>query len=323
MKIFVLGYGYMGRIHTRVLSRMNLLGGIIELSDTLRELASKDYDCPIYASLDTAIENETIESIIIAVPTPFHNQLTMEVVEKIPNIKSLLVEKPIVATLAEFEENRKFWDSIQSKCVIGHIEVYNPVVEKFLEIIRSGEYGKIRTIAIQRKSAVQQNRLKSLSGVVEDVGIHDLDILNRLMPEIQKVYATGQKFNGKMNSVLAVVEGGDIQASLQFSREYSGRRRTLTIEMEKATIFVDLVSQTIEIRGLGEVIGENDMVRVPHGPGSSIKVYGEPLQEELNNLLNVGLGKASPKVGMSDGIKALRLADAIIQSIDTGNSVLL
>ncbi len=311
----------MGRLHARVLSKMNLLGGIIEISDELRANAKKLYNCDVFKTLDLAIKDKHIQSIIIAVPTQFHNSVVKEVIEKIPDIKSLLIEKPMVASIEEYNENKEMWKSISNKCIVGHIEVYNPVVSKFIDIVESGEYGNIRSISIQRKSAVQQSRLDSLAGVVEDVGIHDLDILNRIMPNIKTIYAIGKKFNGKLNSVHVLIDAENTQATLQFSREYSGRRRTFTLEMEKATIFIDLVAQTIEIRGLGEVIGESDMVRVPHGPGSSIKVYGEPLQTEINNLRAIAESNEIPKVGVMNGIKALKLADAIIKSVETAKII--
>ncbi|MCY3414807.1 MAG: Gfo/Idh/MocA family oxidoreductase [Candidatus Heimdallarchaeota archaeon] len=321
MKVYVIGFGFMGRIHARVLHKMNALGGIIENSDEMRKIAFESYEIPIYDNLDEAIKENNIECIIIAVPTPLHQQITNEVMAKIPNIKSILVEKPFVANLEEYEDNKAIWESIKEKCIVGHIEVYNPVVKKFMEIIQSGEYGQIRTISVQRKAAVQISRLESLSGVVEDVGIHDLDIILRLMNGNLSVYAVSQLLNNKMNSVLAILRSETIQANLHFSREYSGRRRTITVELEKATIKVDLVAQTIEIRGLSEVIGENDLVKVPHGPGSSIKVYGEPLQEEIINLINIAKGIEKPLVTVENGLKALQLAEAIKESIITKNII--
>lgn len=314
MNIALIGYGFMGRLHARVLSKLNLLSGIVELSDDLIADAKSHYDVPVVKSL--AELDMKIDSVIIAVPTPEHTSVLTSVLDSLPDLKSILIEKPMVGSLEEYELHKPLWDKIQDKCIIGHIEVYNPVITHFMKIIEEGTYGQLRSITIHRKGAVPISRLSSLAGVIEDVGIHDFDIISRILKGKLDIYATGLKKNDYLNSAFITMTNGDTQAHLQLSREFSGRERNITVEMEKASVFVDLIAQTIEIRGLGEVIGDNNSVKVPHGPGSSIKVYGEPLQEEILNLKNIALGLEKPRVSIGHGISALRFVEAAIASIE-------
>lgn len=303
----------MGRLHARVLSKLNLLSGIVELSDKLRSEAESHYDVPIVKSIEEL--KLQIDSVIIAVPTNEHTSVLRTVMRTCPDLKSILIEKPMVGSLEEYEQDRELWDKIEDICIVGHIEVYNPVITHFMKIIEEGTYGKLRSITIHRKGAVPLSRLSSLAGVVEDVGIHDFDIIGRVLKGKLDIYATGLKKNNELNTAFITMTNGEIQAHLQLSREFSGRERNITVEMEKASVFVDLIAQTIEIRGLGEVIGDRNSVKVPHGPGSSIKVYGEPLQEEIFNLKNIALGLEKPRVSISHGISALRFVEAAKASI--------
>ncbi|MFW9998036.1 MAG: Gfo/Idh/MocA family oxidoreductase, partial [Candidatus Odinarchaeota archaeon] len=55
-------------------------------------------------------------------------------------------------------------------------------------------------------------------------------------------------------------------------------------------------------------------IKVPFS-GSQLKVYGEPLQEELLNLIDC-IDGAEPLVSIDDGIAALRIAQACRESME-------
>jgi len=57
-------------------------------------------------------------------------------------------------------------------------------------------------------------------------------------------------------------------------------------------------------------------VRVTFKHGLHLKVYGEPLQEELLNVIDTIDGRAEPLVSLDDGINALRIARACRESME-------
>ncbi len=308
----------MGKFHGRILNRLGNLTAIVEPFEG-NATKAKEISENVFANLSEVPYPEQIESVVIAVPTQYHYTVLEESLSTFPNLKAVLLEKPMALSVQEAQEVVSKVKERGVKCLIGHIEVYNPVVTRFLQLIEDKTYGEIRSFHVQRKGAVATKRLGSLAGVLEDLGVHDFDIISRLISSPVKVYCAGIEREGSLNSVEIVFSSGkNIFGTLNLSREFAGRERKIVIEMEKATLFVDLVSQTIEVRGLGQVEGNSTSVIVPHGPGSSIKVYGEPLLEEHFNLNSILDENGIPLVSEDNGVITLKFVEACKKSIQTG-----
>ncbi|RMG20809.1 MAG: gfo/Idh/MocA family oxidoreductase [Methanobacteriota archaeon] len=319
VKELLIGFGNMGRLHARVTNKLGVLGGIVEPSEKARSLADREYDVPTYQSLDEV--EFTPDGIIIAVPTKFHLSVVEQIQKKFERIKAVLLEKPVASDLHESRKVAEILQSMQVKTLIGHIEVFNPVVSKFIELIKSGHYGKVRTFTVSRKGAVPIERLGSLSGVLEDLGVHDFDILSRFVNGSLRIYSTGIYKEDSLNSALISISGDNFHGMVHLSREFAGKERKITIECEKSTFNVDLIAQTIEIRALGNITSQEGVISIPHGPGSSIKVYGEPLLEEHLNFLDVINGRAEPLVNIDNGLRVMEFVDASIRSLQSHQPV--
>ncbi len=316
VKEILIGYGNMGRLHARVMNKLGVLAAIIEPDKKSAINASEDYDVPVYSSIEEMPDSLNPDGAIIAVPTKYHKSVVENLLTSISGLKGILLEKPIASTLDESYEVQKFIEKYGIPILVGHIEVFNPVVSKFIELVNSGQFGKIRTISISRKGAVPVERLNSLSGVLEDLGVHDFDILTRLISGNISIYSTGIYKNNSLNSALISVKGSDFHGIIHLSREFAGKERKIVLECEKSTFHIDLIAQTIEIRALGNITSDKGMISIPHGPGSSIKVYGEPLLEEHLNFLDTLQSKSKPLVGIANGIKVMKIVEACKQSLE-------
>ena len=88
------------------------------------------------------------------------------------------MEKPLSSNV---RDAKKIIDIAKKKRVVlsvGHIERYNPAVAYVKEQINSGKFGKIITISSKRVSRYPE-RIKDV-GVIFDLAIHDIDIINYL-----------------------------------------------------------------------------------------------------------------------------------------------
>lgn len=312
----------MGKIHARVLAKLELLGGVVEPFEVNAAQAKQNLSVPVYKELDEAINAmPSISAVVIAVPTRFHAGLYEEVIAKIPGLKAILLEKPMAETAADCTILMEKYPEWKDKTIVGHIEVYNPVVTKFLQLMQTEEFGSIRTISIYRKGAVPEARLSSLSGVLEDIGVHDFDILSRLITGKVKLSCTGLYRQDSLNSAIVSIQNGHSQGFIHLSREFAGKERQIIVECENATIFCDLIGQSIEIRSLQSLIGGDAIITIPHGPGTTLKIYGEPLQEEIVNLRDIVKGLAKPKVSMENGYRAMQFVEACKQALISNDFV--
>jgi UDP-N-acetylglucosamine 3-dehydrogenase len=321
IRISVIGTGKMGYFHTRLLSKLGYLDSIVDNNTETAKNIGKQFNIPWYSSIDELASNRSPDGVIIAVPTRLHTRISLDVVKKLPTLGALLIEKPITSNVLEAEKLKKSLENYDIKVIVGHIEVFNPMISRIRDIIDQNMIGKPRSALFQRRGAVAETKIESIGDVYEDIGVHDFDIALRLFPnkEGYRVFSTALRLNKTDNSSVIVLtsETDDFFATFLMSREYAGKLRKIDVEGAKGTLCANLLAQILELRSLEIARGEKNIsaIRIPFSNGEQIKVYGEPLLHEIWNLIDCIQNKASPTVSITDGINALKLVEAVRESI--------
>ncbi|MHA2230940.1 MAG: Gfo/Idh/MocA family protein [Candidatus Hodarchaeales archaeon] len=321
-KVAVIGAGNMGKLHARVLSRLRALAAIADTRPSLQEIADR-WKVPFFENYETMISSIKPAGIVIATPTDTHFAVTKQILSNFPSVQGILVEKPLTSTSEQAKELQNIAKGHSAMILVGHVERYNPVVERMLNILQTGTIGEIRSIIFQRRGAVPEKRIPSIGDVFVDIGVHDFDVLSQMVHGNFEMKVVGVRRNGRTCNAATVVlskEDGP-QCTLILSREFAGRQRTIEIEGTEGTMIVDLVAQIIELRSLGVARGEERATVIPYREGEKMKLYGEPLQEELLDFLDCLLSSKEPKVSLVDGIAAIELVVSARQSIETGKTV--
>jgi len=319
LRIGIIGAGNMGGIHARILGNLRLLVAIADTDlDKAKEVASR-HGVEAFESYDTMIESASINGVIIATPTSSHAKIAEEIALKHKGIKGILIEKPIASTYKDAKRVAKVLRDKGISTVVSHSEIYNPVVDRALDLIKSGAIGTPQTIIHDRRGFVQPSRIPSLGDVFEDIGVHDFDIMTRISNGPARLYAQGYESGGVFNASTVIVkfESGT-QHVFHLSRQYAGRRRTMDVSGTKGTLVLDLFAQIIKVTDLDqEPSADGRTLRLPER-GATIKVYGEPLGEVINDFLTCIETGAMPKVGLDDGLAALEIVEAARKSAKTG-----
>ncbi|UCG01162.1 MAG: Gfo/Idh/MocA family oxidoreductase [Candidatus Heimdallarchaeota archaeon] len=327
IKIAVVGTGKMGYYHARLLSRLGYLDSIVDSNPKVAEAVGKQFEKPWFSSIEKMVENQNPNGVIIAVPTETHPTVASEVITCMPEIKALLIEKPIAPSVQQAIDLREKLSKFDTKVVVGHIEVFNPVVTRIAEILgKENLIGKPRSVLFQRRGAVAETRIESIGDVYEDIGVHDFDIALRLFIKGKvRLYSTAVKLNGLANSSILVIssEAKEFNVTFLTSREYAGKLRTIDIEGTHATLCANLLTQILEMRSLEIARGDKDVsaISIPFSNGEQIKVYGEPLLHEIWNFVDCIRGKANPLVSIEDGINVLKIVEAARKSIEKGDVI--
>lgn len=187
-RVCVIGYGAMGKQHSRVVS---------SLSD-FELVGVHDPDLSALSSLSLVSQMKSLEEVIrvkpdyvvIAAPTILHG----EIAEFFINHKvNLLIEKPmahssnVASKLVDLAEKNSVLGGI------GHIERFNPASIKAKELISSGAVGEIISISTVRQGPLPA-RINDV-GVLFDLATHDIDLAQWL------ANSTYERFNieGKVN----------------------------------------------------------------------------------------------------------------------------
>lgn len=327
IRISVVGTGKMGYYHARLLSRLGYLDSVVDSNQKVAKAVGQQFDKPWFSSIEEMVETQTPNGVIIAVPTEYHPRIANELIMRVPDLKALLIEKPIAPSVKQAIDLKSKLIESDTKIIVGHIEVFNPVVTRIGEILsKKILLGRPRSVLFQRRGAVAETRLDSIGDVYEDIGVHDFDIAMRLFIKGNiRLYSTAAKLNGVANSSIIVIssEKGDFSVTFLMSREYAGKLRTIDIEGTQATLCANLLTQILELRSLEIARGEKDVsaISIPFSSGEQIKVYGEPLLHEIWNFVDCINGKANPLVSIDDGIKVLKIVEAARLSIEKSDVV--
>lgn len=302
VNVGVIGVGAMGYNHARVyykLEEANLVA-VSDVSERTLNKVAKKYDAKGFTDYEDLLKDPEIEVVSVCVPTTIHHDVVMEAIK---HGKHVLVEKPIAFTLKEAEDMIAAAKEAGVILATGHVERFNPAVQKAKELIDNDVIGDIVSASAKRVGPFPP-RIKDV-GVTIDLAIHDLDVMNYLFDEdVIQVYGT-------MNSILEKCEFEDhAEIMINFKNESTGilevnwltpyKRRQIEITGTDGIISVDYIEQSIDVYG-------------KFAQDIDIK-HEEPLKEELRSFLNAVVNGTEPEITGEDGLKALKMVIAATKS---------
>lgn len=168
IRVAIIGAGHLGRIHAKLVGQVDgaQLVGIAEPSPSAQRTLIESYSCEIVCDYRKLIEN--VDAAIIATPTRSHFDIAEELLGH--NIH-LLIEKPLTA--CPYKAKRLVELAEENKCAlsVGHCEQFNPAIRYAMDLI-----GEPRFIQSTRASGYTFRSTDI--GVVHDLMIHDIDLVN-------------------------------------------------------------------------------------------------------------------------------------------------
>src|SRR4051812_9621743 len=143
----VVGYGYWGSKHVRVLSSMPDVDVTVVDSDPDR-LVEAERSFPhanTAKSLDDVLDE--VDGVIVATPPRTHGPLALTAARA---GRHVLVEKPLATSAAECEALIEAANASGTTLMTGHTFEYNAAVWKLRDLAVSGELGEIRYVDCAR-----------------------------------------------------------------------------------------------------------------------------------------------------------------------------
>lgn len=191
-RVAVVGYGYWGSKHVRVLSGLSDVDVVVvdsrpeRLSEARRNFPAAHFA----AELDHVLHD--VDAVVVATPPGSHYGLAMKAISA---GRHVLVEKPLTTTVADAEDLVQAAARSDVQLMVGHTFEYNPAVWKLKEIVDSGELGRVLYIDTARLSlGLYQNDVN----VIWDLAPHDLSIVSFLLGELpETVSVWGQRHIGE------------------------------------------------------------------------------------------------------------------------------
>lgn len=321
LRAAVIGVGAMGRNHARVYSELDdtELVAVADVNSKTSKNVAEDFRCDAYKEYKKMLKGEDIDLISIAVPTKYHKEVALNCIELgIPT----LVEKPIADTEENAREIIQKAEENNIKLMVGHIERFNPAVIELKKRLDKNELGKIFEIKAIRVGPFP-NRVRDV-GVVIDLAVHDIDIMRYLTgSEVKRLYAeTEHRIHTRHEDLLSglIKFKNNVIGVLSVNWLTPEKIREISITGEKGMFLVKYLSQELYFyenieASRGRYTYSDILMGVTEGDIINIRIQKkEPLKAELESWVECVKKDKKPLVSGEDGLKALKLAQKLIES---------
>jgi UDP-N-acetylglucosamine 3-dehydrogenase len=320
-RILLIGAGRWGTNHLRVLQSMPIELFVAERDPArLNSLGLQKS----HGTTDAHSLFPIIDAAIVVTPAESHYQLCRDLLEA---GKDVFVEKPITLKSAEARELTELAKRKGLILQVGHIFRFDPASVWMREAIADGRFGRLKML---RANFSGFKRPRPDTGVTFADGIHFIDLFNFLLGAApRRVLAHLRNFfarEGEMDDEALVVleydrgEGAPILATIEAGYHRPGKMRELTIAGEDLSAVCDYnVAQykikTFENRHVKEAGG----IKAAEGAVRQLEFPPEePLRAELVSFLDSIESRKAPRVAGSDGVEAVRIVEAALESGKTG-----
>ena len=317
IKVGVIGAGHLGKIHLNILS--NSVFELIGFHDTdiaYSEKLSKEKGYLFFADLNSLIEK--IDAAVIVSPTTTHFEIAKKCINKGVHV---FVEKPLTTN----SNQAKIIDSLSKKKGIigqvGFVERYNQAFISCKKFIKKPKF-------------IESHRLSDFNprgtdvSVIMDLMIHDIDIiLNINKSKVKKIDASGVSIISSTPDIAnARIEFDDgCIANLTSSRISLKKMRKTRIFQEDAYISINFLEkefQVVKIRNRDRNDEDNSLI-IKNNLGEEKVIFFEnpevqsmnSIEAELNDFYNSIKSKSDSKVTLSEGLKALEVAEEIMRQL--------
>jgi predicted dehydrogenase len=270
-----------------------------------------------YESFDKIVGDETIDIVYVVLPNSMHEEFTIRAAKA---GKHVFCEKPMANSVAECQRMIDACKSADRQLAIGYRCQFEPHHQRCIELASSKELGNMRLIdagfgfKIGDPKQWRLNKKLAGGGALMDVGIYALQACRYLTGEepisvtAQETKTDAEKFAQVDESITWTMKfPSGVLAQCSTSYSFSGLNR-FKVFSDNGFIQLDPAF------GYTGIQGESSK-----GPIKFDQV--DAFQLELQDFANCVLENKKSRVAGEEGLKDLKVVEAIYQSIREGKTV--
>ena len=319
----LIGLGMMGRHHARVLGSLEGVD-LVAVADPSGDVHHVAGGRPVLSSVDELID-QGLDYCMVAAPTGLHEEIGLQLAAG--GIHTM-VEKPLASG---GPAATRLADAFEAKGLVGavgHIERYNPALQRARQLIAEGHLGSVIQVVTRRQGPFP-GRIADV-GVVKDLATHDIDLTSWVtQQDYTRVSAESAHRSGRPHEDLIAITGrlsGGAIVSHLVNWLSPMKERVTVITGEKGAFVCDTLTADLtfyancttpntwddmaNFRG----VSEGDVVRYAIAKP-------EPLRTEHEQFRDAVLGKDADIVTMRQGERVVAVAEAVLRSSATGASI--
>ena len=271
-----------------------------------------------YAGIEELAAAPEVEAIFIATPNADHHRMVLAAARA---GKHVLCEKPLALSA---EHGREMVEGCRTAGVIFRVAFQirlEEILGRVREIIRSGALGELRAVLFERIAPLRQHGAwrddPSQGGVLFDVAVHLFDQVEWLTDlKIREVsaYSHPDRRLGKADDTVAILGmlGADCHVVVRASREIAYAGNDLRIQGTKGMLETSALrwetEHVLTMRTGPDAVEE----RFPATPN---------YEREIEAFTREVRGGPGTLASGEDGLRAVHIASAVLESIQSRRSV--
>ncbi|MNB81499.1 Inositol 2-dehydrogenase [compost metagenome] len=328
--IAVLGAGRIGKIHAAnvAASPFAKLVAVADPFGSAAQQLAEAFGAQAMTDCEAAIDRDDVQAIVIGTPTHTHISLMLRAVRQ---GKAVLCEKPIDLDMAKSLAAVEEVERLNGRVMLAFNRRFETTFAEMRAAIEAGDIGEVRQVIISSRDPglAPEDYIEHSGGIFRDMTIHDLDIGRWLLGE-EPVELTA--IGSRLIDPQMMEKYDDYDTAMVQMQTASGKQCHIN-NCRQAVYGYD---QRIE------VFGSKGMLQMDNLRPTTIRRWSQDVTDAREPLLNFfleryqqaykaeldayidALVKGSPMpTTVQDGLKALKLADAAVESVKTGRAVRL
>ena len=321
----LIGIGMMGRHHARVLGSLEGVD-LVGIMDPGGDKWGVAGGSPVFDTVDELLELG-LDYCMVATPTALHLETALKLAAAGVHA---IIEKPLAVDVDSSHQIVDAFSAASLVGAVGHIERYNPALQQARQRIAEGQLGRVIQVATRRQGPFPA-RIADV-GVVKDLATHDIDLTAWVVQSAySQVSAQSSNLSGReyedLISMSCKLENGVVTNHL-VNWLSPLKERVTVITGETGTFIADTLTADLTYYANGTV--ENtwqDLAQFKGVSEGTVVRYAfskpEPLMREHENFRDAVLGKDADIVTLAQGLNTVRVAEAAIESANTGRTIQL
>ncbi|MFW6110413.1 MAG: Gfo/Idh/MocA family protein [Thermoproteota archaeon] len=307
----VIGTGFWGTNHARVYQELEEteLRAVCDIKRERARKVGRKFGATPYQDVEKMLEKEDIEGVSVCTWSTTLGEVSLKCLRAGKNV---LVEKPMAKNSEQAEEMLETAEEKGLLLTVGFLMRFIPGIQHIKKQIEKKDIGNPVCITAKRVSQWPE-RIGDV-GVVKDLAIHDIDITRYLFGEDPTaVYAKigkmkHRKYEDYAQIMLTFEKSKNAFIEANWLTPYKTRR--LIVTGSEAIMKLDYITQELTREDAEQTLKP----RLP---------WQEPLKLELQRFANCILENEEPPIKGLDGFKALKVAEAALESSSIGEVIKL
>ena len=323
MRVGIVGVGFMGRTHADAWAGTEAqIAGFLASSQQSAQPIADQYGAHVYANLEAMLAD--VDTVDICTPTHLHHEMVLRAAEA---GKDIVCEKPLARTVAQGQEMIAACKAARVKLLVAHVVRFFPQYAQAKAAVDRGELGQPAVIRLARETFRPRKAvnnwfvdLKKSGGMMLDLMIHDIDYARWVAGEVKTVFAKsisnawpeagvdhGLAILTHQSGAISHIEGSWAYPPPNFRTYFEIAGSDGLLEYDSGG------TAPISLYMHREESGEAPDVPLPTSPLSE-----SPYATQLREFYHALADGAPVRVSAEDGLAALQIALAAIESARTG-----